>query len=193
MKLRRRRVDPMELWQLSPGDVVRLPNHHPPEVEVDDINLADPASWHSLYAVAWKTTGDDGGERESGVTSLSKNALVVLVSTPDPTKQMFAELGARPPVQEPDEQEKRTTMTPIARGVLNLARERGFTTQCRRPFAGQVEVSLHLDGPRHLTGRIVLGFKSGRILRASITNNRTQEKHHAKGANAVRQLITDLT
>ncbi|AKN75078.1 hypothetical protein QR97_01820 [Streptomyces sp. PBH53] len=85
-------------------------------------------------------------------------------------------------------------LTAYTRGVIDLARSKGFHLRWEK---GKARHLLHLaaSGPHGVSGHLVVGARSGKVLRALLDHpsDRRVVQQKAEGTNGVRALLNDLS
>ncbi|MCQ1577242.1 hypothetical protein [Streptomyces parvus] len=97
---------------------------------------------------------------------------------------------------EPDPRAAETTMdltglTAYTVGIVHLAEAKGLRPAWGQPRGHTRRIMLNAVGPHGAFGSIVIGRTSGKVLRAEVIHgNDAKRPCHAKGTNAVRDLLS---
>lgn len=87
-----------------------------------------------------------------------------------------------------------TGVTAYTAGIVRLAEAKGLRPAWGQPHGGTRRITLDAVGPHGAFGSIVIGRTGGKILRAEVIHgNDAKVPRRAKGTNAVRALLTDVT
>ncbi|MYR59513.1 hypothetical protein GTY54_25830 [Streptomyces sp. SID625] len=87
-----------------------------------------------------------------------------------------------------------TGVTAYTAGIVRLAQAKGLRPAWGQPHGHTRRIILNATGPHGTFGSIVIGRTSGKVLRAQVIHgNDAKAPRRAKGTNAVRALLTDVT